>query len=267
MANEPEEPPYNEEEEGGPVKPFLEHLEDLRWVMIKCISALLIAMAGCMAGVPYVTDFLRRPLPPSVKLEILGPLDGFWISMKISFFAGMVLALPIILYVIMNFVLPALKRKEKKYVLRAIIVGAGLFLAGVALCYYLMLPISLRAVIQYNAWMKIPTTIWRAQEYFSFVSWFMIGMGLSFELPVVVLTLVKLGIIEHRVLVKSQKYVLVINLIVCAFITPDPVTTVFMIIPMQLLFLICIMISSYWERQKKRAEETALLSAPEHAAD
>ena len=265
MAQEPEEP-LLEEEEGGPVKPFLDHLEDLRWVLIKCIAAVLIGMSLCMAGAPQVVTFLKRPLPPVMKLEMFGPLDGFWISIKVSVFAGLVLALPYILYVIGSFVLPALKKTEKKYFLHAISIGAGLFLAGAALCYVVMLPISLNAVVKFNIWLGIVSTIWRANEYFSFVCWFVVGMGLSFEMPVIILTLVKLEIIQHSTLIKSRRYFFVINLVVCAFITPDFVSTFFMILPLSVLFEICILISSHWERQKKRAEAALLTTQEGHKA-
>jgi sec-independent protein translocase protein TatC len=263
MAQEPEEP-LLEDEEGGPVKPFLDHLEDLRWVLIKCISAVLIGMALCMAGAPYVVKFLQRPLPKTMKLEMLGPMDGFWISMKVSVFAGLILGLPYILYVVGEFVLPALKRTEKKYFLRAITVGAGLFLSGAALCYFVMLPISLAAVVQFNNWLGIASTFWRANEYFSFVCWFVIGMGLSFELPVIILTLVKLELIQHSTLINSRKYFFVINLVVCCFITPDFVSTFFMILPLSVLFEICILISAHWQRQKKKAEAALLTTQEGH---
>ncbi|HEY3165810.1 MAG TPA: twin-arginine translocase subunit TatC [Candidatus Binatia bacterium] len=263
MAQEPEEP-LLEEEEGGPVKPFLDHLEDLRWVLIKCISAVVIGMSLCMAGAPYVVKFLQKPLPTSMRLEMLGPLDGFWISIKVGVFAGVVLALPYMLYVIGEFVLPALKRTEKKYFLHAVTIGAGLFLAGAALCYFVMLPISLGAVVKFNVWLGISSTFWRANEYFSFVCWFIIGMGLSFELPVIVLTLVKLEILQHSTLVKSRRYFFVINLVVCSFITPDFVSTFFMILPMTVLFEICILISTHWQRQKKRAEAALMATQEPH---
>ena len=141
-----------------------------------------------MAGTPQVVTLLKRPLPQGMRLEFIGPLDGFWVSIKVGVFAGVVLALPYMLYVIGEFVLPALKRTEKKYFLHAVTIGAGLFLAGASLCYFVMLKISLHAVVQFNHWMGVESTFWRANEYFSFVCWFIVGMGLSFELPVVVLT-------------------------------------------------------------------------------
>jgi sec-independent protein translocase protein TatC len=263
MAQEPEEP-LVEDEEGGPIKPFLDHLEDLRWVLIKCISAVLIGMSLCMAGTPYIVKFLTRPLPKGMHLEFIGPLDGFWVSIKVGVFAGLVLALPYMLYVIGSFVLPALKRTEKKYFLNAVTIGAGLFLAGAALCYFVMLQISLNAVVQFNHWMGVSSTFWRGNEYFSFVCWFIIGMGLSFEMPVVVLTLVKLDIISHSTLTKSRRYFIVINLVVCCFITPDFVSTFFMIIPMQVLFEICILISAYWQRQRRKAEAALLTTQEGH---
>ncbi|HTD87848.1 MAG TPA: twin-arginine translocase subunit TatC [Candidatus Binatia bacterium] len=267
MAQEPEEP-LVEEEDGGPIKPFLDHLEDLRWVLIKCISATIIGMSLCMAGAPYVVKFLQKPLPSTMRLEMLGPLDGFWISVKVGLFAGLILALPYMLYVIGEFVLPALKRTEKKYFLHAVTIGAGLFLAGATLCYFVMLPISLGAVVKFNAWLGIASTFWRANAYFSFVCWFIVGMGLSFEMPVILLTLVKLDIISHKTLIKSRRYFVVINLVVCSFITPDFVSTFFMILPMQVLFEICILISAYWERQKKRAEAALLTTQePQNVSD
>ena len=263
MAQEPEEP-LLEEEEGGPIKPFLDHLEDLRWVLIKCISAVVLGMVLCMAGTPYIVKFLTRPLPKGMHLEFIGPLDGFWVSIKVGVFAGVVLALPYMLYVIGGFVLPALKKNEKKYFLHAVTIGAGLFLAGAALCYFVMLQISLNAVVQFNHWMGVSSTFWRGNEYFSFVCWFIIGMGLSFEMPVIVLTLVKLEILSHSTLIKSRRYFIVINLVVCSFITPDFVSTFFMIVPMQVLFEVCILISAYWQRQKRRAEAALMATQEPH---
>ena len=86
------------------------------------------------------------------------------------------------------------------------------------------------------------------------------------EMPIVLLTLVKLGIIEHKTLVKSRRYVFVINLVVCSFITPDAVTTIFMIIPLQILLEASIWISSHWERQKKREEAALMTSEQSHQA-
>jgi sec-independent protein translocase protein TatC len=90
---------------------------------------------------------------------------------------------------------------------------------------------------------------------------FMVGMGLSFELPVVLLTLVRMGVISHETLVKSRAYLFIANLVICAFITPDAVSTIFMVLPVQALIEVCIMISRHWERQKRIAEAAALAAS------
>src|SRR5688500_13006767 len=124
MADEPLQTIPDEEEEGGPVKTFLEHLEDLRWVLIKCFAALLLGMVTCLVAASYVTAFLQQPLIGSgMKLEAIGPIGPVVISMKIALYGGITLALPFILYFVADFVLPALKRHEKKYFKLAFLVG------------------------------------------------------------------------------------------------------------------------------------------------
>jgi len=262
MADEPLQTlPDPGEEEGGPVKTFLEHLEDLRWVLIKCAVSLLLGMVACLVGGPYLIEFLKLPLEWSkapINLEFLGPVGGVTVSMKVALYGGMTLALPFLMYFIGEFILPALKRNEKRYCVQAFAVGGGLFLAGMSLCYFFILSISLKGLVAFNAWLGIQSTTWRAEDYFSFVIMFMMGMGLSFELPVIVLTLVRIGVISHQTLVKSRAYIFVGNLVACAFITPDAVSTIFMVVPVQILMEICILISKNWDRKKKIAEAAAL---------
>ena len=247
------EPDLEEEEDGGPVKSFLEHLEDLRWVMIRCGASLLVAMVACLAGSPFLVSFLTWPLQKAgvkTELDFLGPIGGVVSSMKIALYGGLCISLPFILFFIAHFVMPALKLHEKKYFRLAFIIGGGLFLLGVMLCYFFVLPITIMGMVQFNQWMGVESKLWRAEEYFSFVTTFMLGMGVSFEIPVLLLTLVKLGLIQHEWLLKGRKYFFVINLTLCAFITPDFLSTFFMVIPVQVLMEICILISAHWERQK-----------------
>jgi sec-independent protein translocase protein TatC len=265
MADEPLQTfPDPEEEEGGPVKTFLEHLEDLRWVLVRCLVSLMLGMVTCLVAASWVTAFLQKPLTDSgadIRLESLGPIGPVVISMKIALYGGFTIALPFILYFVADFVLPALKKNEKKYFKRAFFIGTGLFISGMALCYFVILTISLRGLVAMNKWLGLGATVWRAEEYFSFVLMFMVGMGLSFELPVVLLTLVRMGVISHETLVKSRAYLFIANLVICAFITPDAVSTIFMVLPVQALIEVCIMISRHWERQKRIAEAAALAAS------
>ena len=245
-----------EEEDGGPVKSFLEHLEDLRWVLIKTVAAIVIGMTTCLVIAPYLVRILEHPLVHSgLKVEInpFGPMGGFVIYMKVALYGGVGLALPFVGYFIGSFVFPALKPTERRYFLWALAIGGGLFLGGVALCYFFVLNICLQGIEQVNTWLGLATNIWRAEEYFSFVLLFMLGMGLSFEIPVIILTLVRLGIIPHEWMIKGRGYFFVANLVLCSFITPDALSTIFMVLPVQILMEICIWISKYWERQKRIA--------------
>lgn len=266
MADEPLQTiPDPEEDEGGPVKTFLEHLEDLRWVLIKCLVSLMLGMITCLVAGNYIVEFLQWPLDKSqsgIRLETLGPVGGINIVMKIAMYGGITIALPLILYFIAEFVLPALKRDEKRYFKVAFTIGTGLFLSGMALCYFFILEISLRGLVAFNRWLGLDATMWNSADYFSFVIMFMVGMGLSFEVPVLVLSLVRLGIISHETLVKSRAYLFIGNLVICAFITPDAVSTIFMVIPVQVLMEICILISRHWERQKRIAEASEVSGSP-----
>src|SRR5688572_14842088 len=131
-----------------------------------------------------------------------------------------------------------------------------------SLCYFFVLEISLKGLHSFTRWMELGGNVWRAEEYFHFAIMFMLGMGISFEVPVLILTLVRLGLISHQTLVKSRAYLFIANLVLCAFITPDAISTIFMVIPVQALMEICIMISRYWERQKRIAEAAELSGTP-----
>jgi len=261
---EPSTPtPEEDDDEGGPVKTFLEHLEDLRWVIIRVVAAMGVAGVGCMVGAPAITSFLRWPLllsgattpdgkPVDIDLQTLGPLGPFMITMKLALYGGIVIALPFVLYFVADYVLPALKKHEKQFFLRAFIIGAGLFLLGVIVCYFFALPMTLRATIQYSQWMGFTIGMWRAEEYFSFVTLLMVCMGASFEIPIIILSLVKLGLIQLEWLTKGRPYFFVIMFAVVAFITPDFVSTFFLVVPMMVLMEICIWIARYWKRKEAK---------------
>lgn len=269
MARDPEEEhPDESEEGGGPVKPFLEHLEDLRWVLIKCASALFVAMAGCMAAAPVIFDVLQRPLRATsgMRLEFIDPIGGVMSSMKIAFWGGLILSLPFILFFVGQFVVPALKPKEKKHFLRAFFIGGALFVGGVLLCYFFVLSLSLAGMVRFNQWLGVSTEFWRAEAYFQFVTMLMLGMGLSFEIPVLILTLVGLDVIPHQWLLKGRRYFFFFNFVLCAFITPDFLSTFFLVLPTQLLLEVCIWISGRWEKQKQAAANLAATQPSEVAS-
>jgi sec-independent protein translocase protein TatC len=249
-----------EDDEGGPVKSFLEHLEDLRWTLIKAGSALVVAMVVCLAASKQLIGLMKLPIewariPNPPELQPLEPIGPFMITLKIGFYAGLTLALPFILYFIAQFVVPALKQKEKKVLLTAFTIGTGFFLGGIVICYFFLLPFSIKALTKYNEYLEFSTAFWRAESFFEFATKFMLGVGLIFELPVVLLSLIRWEIIPHSLLLKGRRYMFLFNFVICAVMTPaDLVTTFLLTMVLQVVYEVCILISAHWDRQRRAAK-------------
>ena len=334
MATEPDEvrTDVEEDEGGGPVKSFLEHLEDFRWTLIKIVVAIAVAMLLCLIAGNYVVGVIKRPLDKAkirypgtnqvvtlllgtnrlgvftldadqqaafqfgtnrfvavqltpitigsnqllglridtstdaaataqklkIDLNTLSPAGGFFVAFQVAFYGGVALASPFIFYFIAQFVFPALKMKERKYINRGLGFAIPLFMIGVTFCYFILMPIALAASQLYSNWLGFSANIWRAEEYISFVCKFLLGMGLGFEMPVVILVLVKIGILNYDMLSKGRRYMIVINLVLGALLTtPEVLTQVIMFIPLQALYEISIWIAWYWERQERKREAAA----------
>ena len=146
---------------------------------------------------------------------------------------------------------------EKKHVYRGVTFGVALFLLGVSFCYFILMPLALRVSTQYSSWLGFSADIWRAEEYLGFVCKFMLGMGLGFEMPVVLLTLVKIGVINYRMLAGFRRYMIVVNLILGAVLTtPEVITQLLMFLPLQLLYELSVLVAWYWERQERKRADT-----------
>lgn len=239
-------------------KPFLEHLEDLRWTIVKMAITLLVAMVLCFVFRTTLVQIMQQPLqdidPKIGALRAMGVTDSFTISFRLSFYAGIVISFPILLYFIAEFVLPALTATEKRYLFPAIVVSFGLFLTGVLACYYWLLPKTILFFFkdtQSLGW----TAAWTVQEYYSFVTRFTIGFGLAFELPVVVLALVRFGLITYAFMARTRPYAVVLIFIMATIITPTPdaLTMIAMAMPMCLLYESCIWIAWFMQRKALKA--------------
>ena len=330
---DPTEDPHSAgiEEGGGPVKSFLEHLEDLRWLLVKSAVALFVSLVVCLLATDKIVAILKWPLKQSALVRVKGdstkvfiqfgtnslasfdaktnkigpvelgtnglaivhfepvmigsnmllslrvdtqppedamlatatdlvyldPAAPFLSSLSLAFYGGILLASPFIFYFLAQFILPALRVKEKKYVLRACAVGVGLFFAGISFCFFFVMARALYFAEVWAQWMGVRVPEWRAETYFSFVTKFMLGMGLGFELPVVMLALVKIGILDYRKLAGMRRYMIVINLVLGALLTtPEVFTQVVMAIILQILFEISVWIAWYWEWRDRKADKT-----------
>jgi sec-independent protein translocase protein TatC len=249
---------FRELPESETSKPFLEHLEDLRWTIVKVAITLIIAMIACFAFRGTLVRVMQAPLhvvdPEVGTLRALGITDSFIVSFHLAFYAGIVLSFPLLLYFLAEFILPALTVVEKRFLFPAIFVSFGLFLLGVLVCYFWLLPRTILFFFrdtQSLGWMPA----WTVQQYYSFVTRFTIGFGLAFELPVVVLALVKFGLVTYRFMARTRPYAIVLIFILATIITPTPdiLTLIAMGLPMCLLYESCIWIAWLMERRKLRS--------------
>src|SRR3982750_1746481 len=221
-------------------KPFLEHLEDLRWTIVKMALTLTVTMIVCFALRSTLVRIIQAPLnhlgSQVGTLKALGITDSIVISFHLAFYAGIVLSFPLLLYFLAQFVLPALTAVEKRFLFPAIFVSFALFLTGVICCYSWLLPKTILFFFHDTeslGW----TPMWTVQQYYSFVTRFVLGFGLAFELPVVVLALVRFGLVTYDFMRGTRPYALVLIFILATIITPTPdvLTLIALSLPMGLL--------------------------------
>ncbi|MGI8890231.1 MAG: twin-arginine translocase subunit TatC [Chthoniobacterales bacterium] len=254
---------FRELPESEASKPFLEHLEDLRWTIVKMAGVLILSMFVCFAFRQRLVHVLQRPLDQlgtqvgtqMGALRALGITDSITISFQLAFYAGIVISFPFLLYFLAQFVLPALTSVEKRFLFPAIFVSFALFLIGVLTCYYWLLPKTILFFFhdtQSLGW----SPMWTVQQYYSFVTRFVLGFGLAFELPVVVLALVKFGLVTYAFMARTRPYAIVLIFILATIITPTPdvLTLVAMSLPMCLLYESCIWIAFFMNRKAERAK-------------
>jgi sec-independent protein translocase protein TatC len=239
--------------------PFLDHLEELRWRLIWIIGALAVGVAiGVFVVVKFdVILFLEKPILPYLngqKLAITHPADSFTVLMSASLAIGAMIAFPMIIYELWAFLSPALYRKEKRVIIPAIFVGTLLFLCGVALAYYFVLPLALAYLMTLESDALTPVIM--ASEYFGFVTTLCVAFGAVFELPLAITGLTALGLVKPQFLSKYRRHAIIGCWGVAAIITPGDFlgTTFALAIPLYLLFEISVALSFiiYRRREKRR---------------
>jgi sec-independent protein translocase protein TatC len=252
------------EENPEAVKPFLDHLEDLRWMLVKVAATLVAGMALAFAFRGPLVEVVQAPLhhvdPMAVaRLQVLSVTDPLIIIFEVSFYAGIVITFPILLFYVAQFVLPALTLHERKIVVPAILVSFGLFAVGVLFCYYCVLPQTLRFFFGFAKSLQWAPT-WQVREYFGFVTQITLAFGLAFELPVVVLLLVYLRVLTSGFLRRTRPFAIVIILCLAVVIapTPDVVTFLSLGLPMCLLYEACIWLGWFVERSRLKKEKALM---------
>lgn len=208
------------------------------------------------------------PVPPKpgeenlgslrVRLMNLSPAEAFFVAFRVALYGSLVLTAPFWLFFMGQFFLPALNVRERRVLYQWFGWGVLLFFTGVLLTHFLLLPIALRASVEYSQAMGFEAYDWRAESYIGFVTKFLLGMGLGFQCPVVVLLLVKLGLMTADQLAHYRRHVIVLSLILGALLTtPEVITQISMAVPMYLLYELSILIARYWDWKRRRAEAAA----------
>ena len=233
---------------------FLEHLDELRSRLIKVLASLVVAFVVCWAFRDPIFHFLTQPLRishPDIKFIFTSPSEALMLKMKMAFFVGIFLAAPYILYEIWAFVSPGLYRHEKAYAVPFIAAGTLFFLGGAAFGHYYLFPITFRFLIEFGGadMQFLP----KVGEYYSFYSWFLLGLGVVFQLPVVIFVLARIGLVTPRFLMRNFKYAVVISFVVAAIITPTPdmVTQSLLALPMLGLYLLGVGVAAIFGRPRR----------------
>jgi len=234
-------------------KPFLDHLADLRLMLIRMAAVLAVAMVAAFFFRDLLATVIQRPLvgvDPSraSSLQSLGVADSMTVSLQLAFYAGLILSFPILIFLLAKFLFPALKPAERRLLLPVSAFGLFLFLAGVLFAYLVVLPGTLEFFFR-DAKSMHWTPTWTVREYYSFTTQFLIAFGVAFEMPMVVLALVKLGILTAEKLRKTRSAAIIVIFTVAAFVTPSPdlVTYLLMGGPMVILYEACIWLACWVE--------------------
>ncbi len=241
MTDRPDQDQNREEKDtGSSGMPFLDHLEELRWRLLKSIVSVVLLAGAAFYFRSELFDFLVLPLGDT-ELHFTEVTGSFYAYMKVSLITGFLVALPIVFYQFWSFVAPGLYQQEKAAVLPLVLVSTLLFLIGAGFCYWMVLPLALEFLIGFSEGLLNP--IITVGSYISFAGLLMVAFGTGFELPVVTYFLGRLGIITAPMLAKGRRYAIVVILIAGAIITPpDIFTQVLLAGPVYILYEISIII-------------------------
>jgi sec-independent protein translocase protein TatC len=237
---------------------FLDHLEELRKRLMYSIAALAVGFLVCWGQAQRIFHLVQLPvlrfLPPGQKLAYTELTSPFFLYMKVAFFAGIFVASPFILFQLWMFISPGLYPRERRYAAPFIIFASLFFIAGGYFGYATVLPMACSFFVDMGKDFQQVITI---DEYFSFGSKLMLGMGLVFETPILIFFLSRLGIVTPGFLLRKFKYAVLIIFIIAAIITPTPdmVTQSALAVPMILLYLLGIGISFLFGKPREKAPE------------
>jgi sec-independent protein translocase protein TatC len=230
---------------------FLDHLEEFRSRIIKCLVSVLIFSIVTYFFSDYVIDFLAKPI---AKVYFMSPTEAFAVRVKMSIILGIILSVPVIFYQIWQFIVPGLFEREVRAVVPAVLFSTLFFLIGGAFYFFIVFPMAIQFLMGFGT-DKLEPMI-KIGAYISFISYTTLAFGAVFELPVVAYFLGRLGIITDKTLRKGRRYAILGIVILAATITPpDIFSQVMLAIPLYFLYEISIIVLKATQKRKETPEE------------
>ncbi|MCE2504589.1 MAG: twin-arginine translocase subunit TatC [Chlorobi bacterium] len=256
-----------QEEEVGDEMGFFDHLEELRWRIIKALIALVVSGVACAVFYPQLWQFLLRPATqstPPIEFQNLVMFGQITLTIQVCLLAGLIIAIPFILWQFWAFIKPGLYKREQKYVGLIAVATIFCFLAGVSFSYFIMIPTALEFAQSFQVADQIRNDF-TIEAYFSFILGFILAAGAIFEMPVLSWSLSRLGILTPLFMKKYRRHAIIVLLIVAAIVTPtpDPVNQLMMAGPLYILYEISIVVSRFATRQRRESLKEALGENPE----
>jgi sec-independent protein translocase protein TatC len=237
---------------------LLEHLEELRRRLIWSIAGLGLIFLPCWYFVDRIFGFLQAPilklLPPGKKLAYTGITDPFILYFKVAGLAALFVGSPFVLYQLWRFVAPGLYRRERMYVLPFLFFGSFFFVAGGAFGYYVAFPYAAQFLLEMGKQFEPVITI---ERYFGLLTTIILGLGLMFELPIVIFLLAMVGVVTPRFLMRHFRYAVVIIFIVAAIITPTSDVVNLCIFALPALALYLLGVAAAWLVLRRRERDAA----------
>ena len=230
-----------------------EHLEELRWGLLKSVLAIVVAACVCYyfsdAIFAFVVAPLRQNLQPGQNLIGTSVTEAFFFEIKVALAAGVLFSCPVIFFQIWRFIAPGLSSREKKWVLPFVLCATLFFIGGAYFCYRFVLPIAFKYFIEQYETMGVNPAI-RVGEYFTFFFRMVLAFGATFELPVFTFFLVQIGLWDYRFMLKNFRYAILVIFVAAAILTPTPdvINQSLLALPMLVLYVLSIGVAYVWRR-------------------
>lgn len=232
--------------------PITGHLEELRSRLIKVVWTVLGGMVLAYAVSDVLIGWLKRPL--AADLYFFSPTEAFWVTIKVSFFAGLFLSLPVVLYQIGRFVSPGLLPHERRLAVPFVLIGCLFFVLGLTFCYFVVAPFALNFLVGFGMQQGLKP-VFSIGLYIDFLLKFLLAFGLVFELPLALTILAKLGLVTPQILSRNRRYAVLVNAILAAILTPttDVFNMMLMMVPLLIFYELGIWGARFFGRKAVRS--------------